>query len=76
MKKKSVTVRIMWNDEHDKDLAAEIAKIVLVALREHGFTVNKSKVYRNRKNTGGRIYITISLRKAKRAENQYEEQTH
>jgi len=75
MKKRTISVRIMWSDECDKDLATEVTQLILETLREYGFKVTKSKVYSNRKNTGGRIYITVNAQTKRRRgqEEHYEE---
>jgi len=63
MRKRSVSVRIMWSDELDKDFATEIAEIICEALKKRGLKTDVSKIYRNRDNTGGRIYITIERKR-------------
>jgi len=74
MKRRVITIRIMWSNEHDKDFAAEVAQLILKTLREHEFKATKSKVYSNRKNTGGRIYITVNVRVKRRREQEEQSQ--
>jgi len=75
MKRRAITIRIMWGDERDKDFATEVAQLILETLRKHGFKTTKSKVYSNRKNTGGRVYITVNARTKRKREQEehYEE---
>jgi len=66
----------MWSDERDRDFAAEVARLILETMKEHGFKATKSKVYSNRKNAGGRVYITVFARHRTSSDEEYEEEAH
>jgi len=72
MKRRVITIRIMWSNERDKDFVAEVARLVFETLRKYRFKSGRSKVYRN---TGVRVYIAVSaqIKRRKKREEQYEE---
>lgn len=63
-----VTVRVSWTSERDKRTALRIADEIAEAYRAKRYRVRKSKIYLNRKNKGGRIYITVERRSQPRRE--------
>jgi len=50
----TITIRIMWSSREEMKKAIEIAKAIAEMLN-----AKPSKVYRNRRNSGGRIYIRV-----------------
>ena len=59
MKRPKFTIRIMWEDPLDKDNAIKFMKELEDLLTKKGYKHSKPKFFRNRKNGGGRIYITV-----------------
>ena len=54
---KVITIRVMWTDESEKENAIKLVNQITHCLSQ--LHLKKSKTYRNRRNNGGRIYITV-----------------
>jgi len=54
-----ISVRVMWTEREERQESLEITKIILRALREHGYKTKRSRIVPNRKNPGGRIFIKL-----------------
>ena len=63
VRRRTITIRIMWDDFMDKDEAIRLAKKIEDLLVREGYKYTKPKFFRNRKNSGGRIYISITNKK-------------
>ena len=55
-----VSVRIMWNSESEKKEAMYVLEKIKKEFKKlKSWDVVDSKEYANRKNTGGRVYLTV-----------------
>ncbi|WP_018153270.1 hypothetical protein [Methanothermococcus thermolithotrophicus] len=55
-----VSIRVMWNSEAEKkDAEYVVNRIVKVFSSLKRWSCSKSRIYNNRKNSGGRIYINL-----------------
>jgi len=56
-------IRILWDNEKEEKEAKKLADYLYSSLvRLYGHGIKVSHVYRNRRNNGGRIYISIPLK--------------
>ena len=60
----SISVRVLWSDSSHKRTAERVVEIISAALKSSGFEVKPSRVYRNKRGSGGRVYITVKYRKS------------
>lgn len=61
-----ITVRVSWSSRDDRRTAVRIAEEIARVYKARKYHVKVSEVYPNRKNTGGRIYITIERKNKKK----------
>uniref|UniRef100_A0A7C4H7P6 Uncharacterized protein n=1 Tax=Ignisphaera aggregans TaxID=334771 RepID=A0A7C4H7P6_9CREN len=55
-----ITIRLMYSEKNEKKEALKLAKYLVKMLEKKGYNVkSNSKIYRNKKNNGGRIYISL-----------------
>lgn len=55
-----ISLRLMYNEKEEKKKALKLAKLLIETLEKKGYVVKTNmKIYRNRKNSGGRIYISL-----------------
>lgn len=53
-------IRISYDDSSEKDEALKLVKYLVKVLGSKYTVYASKKVYRNRKNSGGRIYINLA----------------
>lgn len=56
-------VRISYDDSSEKEYAIELTKYIVKALSSKYDVETSWKVYKNRRNTGGRIYLNVKPKK-------------
>lgn len=55
-----ISLRLMYNEKEEKKKALKLAKLLIETLEKKGYVAKTNmKIYRNRKNSGGRIYISL-----------------
>jgi len=55
-----ITLRLMYSEKEERREALKLAKLLMKTLEKKGYAVKTNlKVYKNRKNGGGRIYLSL-----------------
>ncbi|MEM1695161.1 MAG: hypothetical protein QXU26_01550 [Thermofilaceae archaeon] len=55
-----ITLRLMYSEKEERREALKLAKLLVKTLEKKGYDVKTNlKVYKNRKNSGGRIYLSL-----------------
>ncbi|MEM3964411.1 MAG: hypothetical protein QW584_01645 [Thermofilaceae archaeon] len=55
-----ISLRLMYSEKEERREALRLAKLLVKTLEKKGYAVKTDlKVYKNRKNSGGRIYLSL-----------------
>jgi hypothetical protein len=54
-----VSIRVMWDSEKEEQDARYVVEKIKKAFKLKRWSYSVSKVYKNRRNSGGRIYINL-----------------
>ncbi|MEM1694283.1 MAG: hypothetical protein QXE75_03625 [Sulfolobales archaeon] len=55
-----ISLRLMYSDKDERKEALKLAKFLMRVLEKRGYIVKSNmKMYKNRRNDGGRIYISL-----------------
>jgi hypothetical protein len=54
-----VSIRIMWNSEGEEQDAKYVVEKIKKAFKLKRWSCSTSKIYKNRRDCGGRIYINL-----------------
>ncbi|MEM1829930.1 MAG: hypothetical protein QXH21_08210 [Ignisphaera sp.] len=55
-----ISLRLMYSDKDERKEVLKLAKFLMRVLEKRGYIVKSNmKMYKNRRNDGGRIYISL-----------------